>query len=76
MALCGLLEHTGWARDPSPITIAFDGGVYEQFPEYRRMLRSALKEQLGGGRAGAVCQRERMAVFDMYLYFLPSSLVL
>ena len=49
MALCALLEHTGWAakEPPTPISVAFDGGVYEQFAEYRSMLGAALTEQLG-----------------------------
>ncbi|KAG2452945.1 hypothetical protein HYH02_002282 [Chlamydomonas schloesseri] len=32
---------------PRPVTVAFDGGVYEGFYSYRHMLRAALREQLG-----------------------------
>jgi hypothetical protein len=47
MALSGLLEHTGWRAKPTPISVAFDGGVYVQFAQYRKMIDQALKEQLG-----------------------------
>lgn len=49
MALLAILEHTGWSREavPSRVTVAFDGGVYERFGAYRRMLDEALRRQLG-----------------------------
>ena len=59
MALCALLEHTGWAANepPAPISVAVDGGVYEQFAEYRRMLGAALTEQLGERISSWVAER-------------------
>lgn len=54
MALSGLLEHTGWKSDPRPISVAFDGGVYVHFPQYRKMLGRALTEQLGNSNAKMV----------------------
>ncbi len=47
LALSAILEHTGWTLSPRPLTIAFDGGMYEQFKSYRAMLRDCLKAELG-----------------------------
>ena len=46
-SLDALLTHTGWTAAPSSATIAFDGGVYDKFPEYRAMLGDALRGMLG-----------------------------
>jgi hexokinase len=51
-ALHSILDHKGWILDPvQRVTVAFDGGVYEQFAAYRAMLRMALVEMIGEGPA-------------------------
>ncbi|GAX74157.1 hypothetical protein CEUSTIGMA_g1606.t1 [Chlamydomonas eustigma] len=48
LALCAILRHTGWVQNPEgPLTVAFDGGMYEQFAAYRTMIRKAVDEFLG-----------------------------
>ncbi len=54
-ALDALLTHTGWTASPSSATLAFDGGVYDKFPEYRAMLGDALRDMLGATASCWVC---------------------
>ena len=58
-ALDAILTHTGWCTPGGPApdkdtVVAVDGGVYERFGAYRRMLRESLERVQGEG-CGGVC---------------------
>ncbi|KXZ50618.1 hypothetical protein GPECTOR_15g301 [Gonium pectorale] len=64
MALLAVLRHNGWASasPPRPVTIAFDGAVYERFAAYRSMLTEAVSEQLGPERRAELAPLIRFAL--------------